>query len=173
MNQIHCEVCGSKEIIKVDGMFVCQQCKCKYSLDEMRSIVNNVSDSSINNSKDNNSKKLTLISFIFYIVGMVVAEIETIENYSLSIYYHEETYFLTIPLTLTLILPAVFIFLNYFKKKQIVKTKIIVFTIVCNILMIIGLVVFESDPLLTSAFIVAFITLIISALLYIVGTNHN
>ena len=39
MQPIRCELCGSSDIMKQDGFFVCQNCKTKYSLDEARKLV--------------------------------------------------------------------------------------------------------------------------------------
>jgi hypothetical protein len=39
MKQIVCEMCGGKELIKQDGVFVCQGCQAKYSVEEARKIM--------------------------------------------------------------------------------------------------------------------------------------
>lgn len=39
MKQLTCEVCGSNDLIKQDGVFVCQVCGCKYSLEEVRKML--------------------------------------------------------------------------------------------------------------------------------------
>ena len=39
MNQLVCELCGSTDILKDGGVFVCQQCGCKYSLEEARKLM--------------------------------------------------------------------------------------------------------------------------------------
>ncbi|MBR3098182.1 MAG: hypothetical protein IKH18_01230 [Clostridia bacterium] len=39
MKQLTCEVCGSNELMKQDGIFVCQVCGCKYSLDDVRKMM--------------------------------------------------------------------------------------------------------------------------------------
>lgn len=39
MNQIKCEMCGSNDLIKENGVFVCQYCGCKYSLEEARKLM--------------------------------------------------------------------------------------------------------------------------------------
>ena len=31
MKQLTCEMCGSTDLIKEDGVFVCQSCGCRYS----------------------------------------------------------------------------------------------------------------------------------------------
>ncbi len=36
MNQLKCELCGSNELVKQDGFFVCQFCGTKYSVEEAR-----------------------------------------------------------------------------------------------------------------------------------------
>lgn len=39
MKQLVCEMCGSKDLIKQEGVFVCQACGCKYSLEEARKMM--------------------------------------------------------------------------------------------------------------------------------------
>ena len=39
MAQIVCEICGSSEMIKKDGVFQCECCGMKYSLEEIRSML--------------------------------------------------------------------------------------------------------------------------------------
>ena len=36
MKQLTCEMCGSTELIKQDGFFVCQTCGTKYSVEEAK-----------------------------------------------------------------------------------------------------------------------------------------
>lgn len=38
MNPLTCEACGSNDIIKQNGLFVCQHCGTKYTVDEVRSM---------------------------------------------------------------------------------------------------------------------------------------
>ncbi|MGN0691286.1 MAG: hypothetical protein ACI4K7_02940 [Oscillospiraceae bacterium] len=39
MKQLTCEMCGSTDLIKQDGVFVCQGCGCKYSVEEARALM--------------------------------------------------------------------------------------------------------------------------------------
>lgn len=39
MKQLICEMCGSKDLLKQDGVFVCQSCGCKYSVEEARKMM--------------------------------------------------------------------------------------------------------------------------------------
>ena len=39
MKQLRCEMCGSSDLIKQDGVFVCQSCGCKYSVEEARKMM--------------------------------------------------------------------------------------------------------------------------------------
>ena len=39
MNQLTCEVCGSTDLIKDSGVFVCQFCGCKYTIEEVRKLM--------------------------------------------------------------------------------------------------------------------------------------
>ncbi|MBR6420915.1 MAG: leucine-rich repeat domain-containing protein [Oscillospiraceae bacterium] len=40
MNKIQCEVCGSNALTKKDGVFQCDDCGTKYTLEEMRKLLN-------------------------------------------------------------------------------------------------------------------------------------
>lgn len=39
MKQLTCEMCGSTDLVKQDGVFVCQSCCCKYSVEEARKMM--------------------------------------------------------------------------------------------------------------------------------------
>lgn len=39
MKRLTCEMCGSTDMIKQDGVFVCQSCGCKYSVEEARKLM--------------------------------------------------------------------------------------------------------------------------------------
>lgn len=39
MKQLTCEMCGSTDLIKQEGVFVCQSCGCKYSVDEAKKMM--------------------------------------------------------------------------------------------------------------------------------------
>ena len=39
MNKLKCEMCGSNDLIKTDGVFVCQSCGCKYSVEEAKKLM--------------------------------------------------------------------------------------------------------------------------------------
>lgn len=39
MQKIVCELCGSNDLAKVDGVFVCQYCGCKYTLEEAKKLM--------------------------------------------------------------------------------------------------------------------------------------
>lgn len=36
MKQLICELCGSSDLVKSDGMFVCQECGTKYTVEEAK-----------------------------------------------------------------------------------------------------------------------------------------
>ena len=42
MQKMQCEMCGSTDIIKQDGVFVCQYCGCKYTLEEAKKLLGTV-----------------------------------------------------------------------------------------------------------------------------------
>lgn len=39
MKQLRCEMCGSTDLVKQEGVFVCQSCGCKYSVEEARKMM--------------------------------------------------------------------------------------------------------------------------------------
>ena len=39
MKQLICEMCGSNNLLKQDGMFVCQDCGTKYSVEEAKKLM--------------------------------------------------------------------------------------------------------------------------------------
>lgn len=39
MKQLTCEMCGSTELMKQDGVFVCQTCGTKYSVEEAKKMM--------------------------------------------------------------------------------------------------------------------------------------
>ena len=39
MKQLTCEMCGSTDMLKQDGVFVCQSCGCKYSVEEAKKLI--------------------------------------------------------------------------------------------------------------------------------------
>ena len=39
MKQLVCEMCGSTDLVKQDGVFVCQSCGTKYSVEEARKMM--------------------------------------------------------------------------------------------------------------------------------------
>lgn len=39
MKQLTCEMCGSTNLVKQDGLFVCQSCGCKYSVEEAKKMM--------------------------------------------------------------------------------------------------------------------------------------
>ena len=42
MNAIICEICGSNDLVKQDGLFVCQHCGTKYTVEEARNLLGTV-----------------------------------------------------------------------------------------------------------------------------------
>lgn len=39
MKQLTCEMCGSTDLVKQDGVFVCQSCGTKYSIEEAKKMM--------------------------------------------------------------------------------------------------------------------------------------
>ena len=42
MKAMVCEMCGSQDLVKQDGMFVCQNCGTKYSVEEAKKLLGTV-----------------------------------------------------------------------------------------------------------------------------------
>ena len=54
MKKLQCELCGSIEIIKTDNdLFQCQMCGCKYTLEQAKSLISGVVETTIGNSEFN------------------------------------------------------------------------------------------------------------------------
>jgi uncharacterized Zn finger protein (UPF0148 family) len=49
MKQIVCEMCGGKELVKQDGVFVCQSCGIKYSVEEVKKMMVEIGTSAKSN----------------------------------------------------------------------------------------------------------------------------
>ena len=39
MKRLTCEMCGSTDLVKQEGVFVCQSCGCKYSVEEAKKMM--------------------------------------------------------------------------------------------------------------------------------------
>ena len=52
MNELKCELCGSNNLVKQDGLFVCQSCNARYSLEEAKKMMfgNETTTADVNNS---------------------------------------------------------------------------------------------------------------------------
>ena len=59
MKQLTCEMCGSTDLMKQDGVFVCQSCGTKYSVEEAKkmmvegNVTNNIDANVVNIINDN------------------------------------------------------------------------------------------------------------------------
>ena len=66
MKQLTCEMCGSTDLIKQDGVFVCQTCGCKYSVEEAkRMMIEGTVDVSGSTIKVDNNEELNKKDNIF------------------------------------------------------------------------------------------------------------
>ncbi len=68
MQAIKCEVCGSNDILKQDGVFICQKCGCKYSLEDVRKLMVEESNDTANNISysDDNLEQLKMLGDAAY-----------------------------------------------------------------------------------------------------------
>jgi|GEM_PF-6045148 hypothetical protein len=55
MKKLICEMCGSDNLIKANGLYVCQQCETKYTVEEARTLMTEVEGVSADISFDDNS----------------------------------------------------------------------------------------------------------------------
>ncbi len=66
MKQLKCEMCGGTDLIKQDGVFVCQNCGCKYSVEEakklMFEVTNNINIENLNIQNENNIDGLLMLA---------------------------------------------------------------------------------------------------------------
>lgn len=66
MKQLTCELCGSTDLIKQDGMYVCQSCGAKYTVDEARKMMaegsENVTDSPVKASQPSELENLYILA---------------------------------------------------------------------------------------------------------------
>ena len=66
MKQVVCELCGGTDLIKQDGVFVCQSCGTKYSVEEARKMVAegtaNVTDSTIKSDQTQKLENLRILA---------------------------------------------------------------------------------------------------------------
>lgn len=63
MKQLTCEMCGSTDLIKQNGVFVCQSCGCKYSVEEAKKmIIEGNIDVSGSTVKINNSAEIEYLN---------------------------------------------------------------------------------------------------------------
>ena len=62
MKRLTCEMCGGTNLIKQDGVFVCQTCGAKYSVEEAKKLMNE-GDSDINKKLDSVPREPFSITF--------------------------------------------------------------------------------------------------------------
>lgn len=66
MRAMVCEMCGSHDLVKQDGLYICQHCNTKYSVDEAKKLFADVSDENplpvkvVKKEERNNYKQLAL-----------------------------------------------------------------------------------------------------------------
>ena len=65
MRQLVCEMCDGTDFVKQDGMFVCQSCGCKYSVEEARKLMSSANNPSpgVDNTKLQNLLNLAHSSY--------------------------------------------------------------------------------------------------------------
>ena len=84
MKRLTCEMCGSTELIKQEGVFVCQVCGCKYSVEEARKMmVEGTVDVSGSTVKVDTSEKLKNL----YTLARRAKDEDNIQD--AAKYYHE------------------------------------------------------------------------------------
>ena len=82
MKRMICEICGSSDFIKENGLFLCQSCGAKYSLEEARKIMTDVDEETestpehaSNDKKANGkmNKKLLVVAII--VIALAIAAV--------------------------------------------------------------------------------------------------
>ena len=58
MKALTCEMCGSTNLIKQDGVYVCQSCGTKYSVEEAKKLMVDVPDDKISSVQINQSSEI-------------------------------------------------------------------------------------------------------------------
>ena len=56
MKQLICEMCGSTDLVKQEGVFVCQECGCKYSVEEAKKMM------TLSNKKSEDKEKQNMMN---------------------------------------------------------------------------------------------------------------
>ena len=57
MKQLACEMCGSTELVKDNGYFVCQKCGTKYSVEEAKKLMGETPAATLNQYQKQGSVK--------------------------------------------------------------------------------------------------------------------
>ena len=57
MKKIVCDLCGESDFVKVEGMFECQVCGAKYSVDEAKTLFRDVADDKPQHTKQVENEK--------------------------------------------------------------------------------------------------------------------
>lgn len=58
MKQLTCEMCGSTDLMKQEGVFVCQSCGTKYSVEEAKKMMSEDGDATVNTAPAKNNVQL-------------------------------------------------------------------------------------------------------------------
>lgn len=64
MKTIVCEICGNNNLIKQDGMFMCQSCGTKYSVEEVKNLIVEIGESPVTNANTTNNGLNQISKFI-------------------------------------------------------------------------------------------------------------
>ena len=80
MKQLTCDLCGSTDLVKNDGVFVCQSCGSKYSVEEAKRMIIEGEISIKGEVKIDNSKKFENLSILAY-RALEVADYENAYKY--------------------------------------------------------------------------------------------
>ena len=159
MQKLTCEMCGSSDLIKQDGVFVCQSCGCKYSVEEAKKMFNaDVCESKENcdflgckiedkNKKIETSKKnillsvISLVAIVFTIVSSIIA-FSDLEGFLIII---------VIPFSIALLTLGIIVVCNRRSFGVVIPEIAVLFLFA---LIILGVVIFEKVDLytLTNAF---------------------
>lgn len=67
MQQLKCEMCGGADLVKQDGVFVCQNCGCKYSVEEAKKMMNESIENTQKTTTDSKTSQIeNLLKLAFH-----------------------------------------------------------------------------------------------------------
>ena len=63
MKAIVCEMCGGNDVVKQDGLYICQNCGTKYTAEDAKKLMIDISGSSIKVDEKEKAESYTVIEY--------------------------------------------------------------------------------------------------------------